>query len=78
MIHAQAIAADYAARVAKLSAKERDVLVLLAKDMSCSEIGEVLAMSPHTAADHRKHIYAKLEVHGACGAAVIAAKVGLV
>jgi ATP/maltotriose-dependent transcriptional regulator MalT len=45
-----------------LSAREREVLTLLAAGRSNREIAEKLVVSPHTVARHVEHIYAKLGV----------------
>jgi DNA-binding NarL/FixJ family response regulator len=46
-----------------LTARERDVLGLLAAGLGPTEIGRELAISPKTVATHVEHIYAKLGVH---------------
>ncbi len=46
-----------------LSARETEILQLLAKGMSFNEIGEILGISPHTVTAHIKKIYRKLAVH---------------
>jgi LuxR family maltose regulon positive regulatory protein len=48
-----------------LTARERDVLVLLAKGCSYAEIAQRLGISPHTVATHLKHCYRKLGVQRA-------------
>lgn len=46
-----------------LSARELEILKLLAKGISFAEIGTVLSISPHTVTAHIKKIYRKLQVH---------------
>src|SRR4051794_6947843 len=47
-----------------LTAKEREVLALLAADRSNQEIADALFVTPATVKTHLAHIYAKLEVKG--------------
>jgi DNA-binding NarL/FixJ family response regulator len=47
----------------RLSPREREVLQLLAEGRSSKEIGTVLGMTTKTAAKHREHILAKLNLH---------------
>ena len=56
-----------------LSAREQEVLNLLAKGISFSEIAKVLQISTHTVTAHIKKIYKKLQVHSR-GEAVYEAK----
>lgn len=46
-----------------LTAREREVLELLAQGLGPIEIGSELSISPKTVATHVEHIYAKLGVH---------------
>lgn len=46
-----------------LSRREMDILHLLSKGMSFSEIGNILDISPHTVTAHVKKLYRKLQVH---------------
>ena len=55
-----------------LSAREREVLTLLAAGRSNREIAERLVVSPHTVARHVEHIYAKLGVSNRTAAAAYA------
>jgi hypothetical protein len=43
-----------------LTAREAEVLVLVARGMSNQQIGEQLVIRPKTAANHVDHIYAKI------------------
>ena len=70
--------ADYLGCLEKLSARELEVLVLTSKGLSCAEIGEQISLSGFGVNDVRRRIFAKLGVHTAVEAAVIAAKAGVV
>jgi DNA-binding CsgD family transcriptional regulator len=43
---------------------ERNVLKLIAKNMSSKEIAEELSISPKTVDNHRTNICTKLDIHG--------------
>jgi len=60
-----------------LSARETETLRLVAKGLNFREIGEVLAVSPHTVTGHVKHIYRKLAVHSRGEAVYEANQLGL-
>lgn len=45
-----------------LSAREREVLSLVARGLRAGEVAHTLAISPHTVRDHIKAIYRKLDV----------------
>ncbi len=47
-----------------LSTREAEVLLLIALDYSMPRIAEQLSISIETERTHRKHIYAKMDVHG--------------
>ena len=47
----------------QLSARETEILQLLAKGIPFAEIGDILSISPHTVTAHIKKIYRKLQVH---------------
>lgn len=61
-----------------LSERETEILQLLAKGMSFSEIGEILTISPHTVTAHIKKIYRKLQVHSRGEAVYEATQMGLI
>ena len=61
-----------------LTQREREVLELVAKGLSYSEIGETLGMSVHTVTSHIKHIYRKLSVNSRGEAVFEAAQLGLI
>jgi len=46
-----------------LTAREEEVLSLLAEGLSNEEIGEQLSISKHTVARHRENLMRKLELH---------------
>lgn len=60
-----------------LSARERDILILLAKGMSFAEIGKILSISPHTVTAHVKKLYRKLQVHSRAEAVYEATCIGV-
>jgi DNA-binding CsgD family transcriptional regulator len=55
-----------------ITAREAQVLRLVAQGCTYAGVGELLDISPHTVATHIKNIYRKLQVHSA-GAAVMRA-----
>lgn len=61
-----------------LTPREVEVLTLAAQGLRVREIAKALALSPHTAGDHLKSIYRKLNVSSRAEAAVVAARRGLV
>src|SRR5271169_5669031 len=60
-----------------LTAREVEVLALLARGHSTKEIGRQLVVSPKTAANHVEHIYAKLGVSSRAAATLFAMQHGL-
>jgi DNA-binding CsgD family transcriptional regulator len=66
------------AGVAELSAREREVLQLVADGLSDAEIGARLVLSPHTVHRHVANIRRKLGLHTRSAAAAAAARAGLV
>lgn len=61
----------------RLTAREREVLVLIARSMSNREIARELKLSANTVAVHRNHIMKKVGVRKATALAVFAAERGL-
>jgi HD-GYP domain-containing protein (c-di-GMP phosphodiesterase class II) len=61
-----------------LTAREVDVLALLARGNSNKQIAQRLVVSPKTAANHVEHIYAKLSVSSRAAATLYATQHGLV
>lgn len=66
-----------AAQSARLSPREREVLLLLARGINIAGIGSELAISRHTVGDHVKNIYRKLNISSRAEAAVQAKNMGL-
>jgi pimeloyl-ACP methyl ester carboxylesterase/DNA-binding CsgD family transcriptional regulator len=64
--------------VGELSAREREVLCLVAEGLSDSEIAERLVLSPHTVHRHVANIRRKLGLRSRSAAAAAAARAGLV
>ena len=60
-----------------LTAREVDVLRLLARGMTNNEIAEALVISPKTADHHIEHIYAKIGVNNRARASLYAVQRGL-
>jgi ATP/maltotriose-dependent transcriptional regulator MalT len=60
-----------------LTAREVDVLGLLAQGCSYAAIGERLGISAHTVASHIKNAYRKLAVHTAAAAVMRAVQLNL-
>jgi DNA-binding NarL/FixJ family response regulator len=49
----------------QLTSRESDVLRLLARGLTYSQVSDALGVSLHTVASHVKNVYRKLEVHSA-------------
>jgi len=62
----------------KLTARERQVLTMLAADVTLQQIARRLSISPRTVESHASSIYRKLAVHGRLQAVSKAAAIGLV
>lgn len=63
---------------AALSARESEVLSLIAKGFSFGEIARLLHVSQHTVTTHVKKIYQKLAVHSRAEAVYEAGKMGII
>ena len=63
--------------VAGLTAREVEVLILLARGMSNKQIAAKLVISPKTAGNHIEHIYAKIDASSRAAAAMFALQHGL-
>lgn len=63
--------------LAKLSAREREILCLIAQSHTNDEIAGILHISPHTVQTHRKRIMEKLGIHRAIDLARFALRHGL-
>ena len=61
-----------------LTEREKDVLRLVTKEMSTSEIAEKLSISHHTVESYRKKLLRKLNVKNSVGLAIYAVKYNLV
>ena len=64
-------------RPAGLTAREVEVLRLLARGLSTKQIAERLVMSPKTAGNHIEHIYAKIDASNRVTASLFAVQHGL-
>ena len=76
--HFQAPEAAQAAAAPSLSAREREVLGLLAQGVRIADIGATLGISRHTVGDHVKNIYRKLNITSRAEAALQARSMGLI
>jgi HD-GYP domain-containing protein (c-di-GMP phosphodiesterase class II) len=63
--------------VCGLTAREVEVLILLARGMSNKQIAERLVITPKTAGNHVEHIYAKIDAANRAAAALFAVQHGL-
>lgn len=63
---------------AELTSRERSVLGLLAQGVRIAELAAQLGISRHTAGDHVKHIYSKLNISSRAEAALRAKGMGLI
>jgi DNA-binding NarL/FixJ family response regulator len=61
-----------------LTARESEILCLIAKGFSFAEIAQLLQISPHTVTTYVKKIYQKLAVHSRGEAVYEASKMGLI
>jgi DNA-binding NarL/FixJ family response regulator len=61
-----------------LSAREREVLQLIAEGKNVKEIGALLGISGRTAETHRTRIMAKLEIHDLAGLVTYAIRRGMI
>ena len=66
-----------ARRSAGLTAREVEVLVLLARGLSNKQIAGRLVITPKTAGNHVEHIYAKIGASSRAAAALFAVQHGL-
>jgi DNA-binding CsgD family transcriptional regulator len=62
----------------RLTAREADVLRMLARGRTYSQAAAELGMSAHTVASHVKNAYRKLDVHSAAAAVLQAVRLGLI
>lgn len=61
----------------KISAREYEVLYLIADELTSQEIADRLYISRHTAISHRKHLMEKLQVKNTAGLVRRAFELGL-
>jgi HD-GYP domain-containing protein (c-di-GMP phosphodiesterase class II) len=61
-----------------LTAREGEVLMLLARGLSNKQVAERLSVSPKTVGTHVEHLYTKLGVRTRAGATLFAMQVGLI
>ena len=62
----------------RLTAREADVLRLLARGRTYAQAAMELGMSTHTIGTHVKSAYRKLDVHSAAAAVLQAVRLGLI
>jgi DNA-binding CsgD family transcriptional regulator len=62
----------------RLTARETDVLRLIARGYTYAKAAERLGVSPHTVASHIKKIYRKLGVHSSGAAVMQATRRGII
>lgn len=62
----------------RLSAREREILLLASKGFNYPEMGKLMGISPHTVTSHVKKIYRKLAVHSRGEAVFEANRMGLI
>ena len=60
-----------------LTAREVEVLILLARGMSNKQIAQRLVITPKTAGNHVEHIYTKIDAANRAAAAMFAVQHGL-
>jgi len=60
-----------------LSARERQVLQLIAEGKTNLEIGQILHISPHTVDTHRRKVMEKLDLHNVVDLVKFAIRNGL-
>ncbi|HUL86563.1 MAG TPA: LuxR C-terminal-related transcriptional regulator [Pseudolabrys sp.] len=76
--HSQVDPADKSATAELISAREADILKLIARGLSNKEIARTLAIAPETVKSHVKHIFVKMGVEKRAQAVARAQSLGLV
>jgi two-component system, NarL family, response regulator DegU len=61
----------------ELSDREKEIIIMLCKQMNSKEIAEILSMSQHTVNTHRHNIMKKLDTDNVVGIAIYAIKNGI-
>jgi len=61
----------------ELSEREREIIVMICKQMSTQEIADKLSLSNNTVKTHRNHIMKKLETDNVVGVAIYAVRAGI-
>jgi DNA-binding NarL/FixJ family response regulator len=64
--------------VSQLTAREREILQLLARGSRIEEVAETLTISPHTVQTHVRNVLAKLGAHSKLEAVAIGMRVGAI
>lgn len=65
-------------RVNQLTRREREILILVAKEHTSEAIADQLNISPNTVRTHRKNLLRKLDLHNTAGLVRFAALAGLI
>jgi DNA-binding NarL/FixJ family response regulator len=63
LVHERDVVAPGGSKVGQLTAREREIALLIANGKSNKEIAELRCISPHTAKSHVRNIMEKLSVH---------------
>jgi DNA-binding NarL/FixJ family response regulator len=64
--------------LAEFTARERDILQLLAEGLDTASMSQRLGIAPHTVEWHVRHVIEKLQVHSKLQAVISAARQGLI
>jgi regulator of cell morphogenesis and NO signaling len=75
---AKRVATESSKAVAVLGEREKEIIHYIAKGMTNKQIADVLCLSSHTVATHRRNICAKLDIHSASGLTLYAIVHGLI
>jgi DNA-binding CsgD family transcriptional regulator len=78
MVRPAAAAYDDSMAEVRLTAREIDVLRLIARGYSYAGAAQRLGLSPHTIASHIKKMYRKLGVHSSGAAVLQATRLGII
>jgi DNA-binding CsgD family transcriptional regulator len=62
----------------RLTARETEVLRLIARGYTYARAAQRLGLSPHTVASHIKKLYSKLGVHSSSAAVLQATRLGII